>query len=107
MVVGDVAPSAAVKPPEPRKARPLRVWGRRSWPGPIRGARRTRWRGFDRKNRTRGEGMAEGRFGQVGVTLASNPGCGEGKLGAPRLVSPPVMEGEHLETKREHRTRLN
>jgi hypothetical protein len=51
--------------------------------------------------------MAEGRFGQVGVTLASNPGCGEGKLGAPRLVSPPVMEGEHLETKREHRTRLN
>jgi hypothetical protein len=51
--------------------------------------------------------MAEGRFGQVGVTLASNPGCGEGESGAPRPVSPPVREGEHPETKRGHRTRLN
>jgi hypothetical protein len=46
MVVGDVAPSAAVKPPEPRKARPLRVWGHRSWPGPIRGGPANSMAGF-------------------------------------------------------------
>jgi hypothetical protein len=36
------------------------VWGRRSWPGPVRGIRRNRWQGSGCENVTRDEGMVEG-----------------------------------------------
>jgi hypothetical protein len=35
-------------------------------------------------------------FRRVGVTPASNPNCGEGESGAPRLVLAPVRGEEHL-----------
>jgi hypothetical protein len=51
----DVALSVVVKSPETRQAQTPGVWGRRSWLGPVRGTRQTRWWGFGRENGTGGE----------------------------------------------------
>jgi hypothetical protein len=58
--------------------------------GPAPG--RTQWRGSSYENVTGGEWMAKGCFGQVGATLASNPGRREGESGAPRLAQAPVRD---------------
>lgn len=51
--------------------------------------------------------MVEGRSGRVEATPASNTGHKEGESGAPRLVSAPVREGEHLGPKHGHMAGLN
>jgi hypothetical protein len=48
----DASSSVALKSLEASHARTPRGLGRRSWPGPVRGPRQTRWRGSGYENGT-------------------------------------------------------
>jgi hypothetical protein len=105
--VTGVAPSTAMKPLEPRQARP---------PGTLRspelartgqGAQRTRWWGFGCENATRASEWRRRCSGQVGATPVSNLGHGEGESGALRTVLAPVRGEEHPGPKHGHGAWLN
>jgi hypothetical protein len=106
-VAVSVAPSPAVKTPEPRQAQPKGILRSPEFARTDEGARRAQLWGSGCENAT---GTSEWRrrcSRRVGTNPTSNPSCEEGESGAPRPVLAPMRGEEHLEPKHGHGAVLN